>query len=624
VNLGTTASAITDARWYREEHEGDRHAYVMAVVKRILASQQSWQEELKIFGELYSRNFLASLGARGYRRRSFSTQGRLALNVVKSCSDSYTAKLTQQRPKVTFVTSGGDWALQEKAKKLDTFIEGQFYETDLYELAPLIVLDTAVFGTGFVQLYASGADEDEKIAVDRVLPWELVADDAEAYYGDPPSLYRYKVYDRTKLLEEYPEAREEILACKNEPMTLDDYSYETTADQIYVVEAWHLPSSAKAQDGRHCIVIDNATLVDEEYTRDYFPFARLVRQKPLYGIWGTGIAQELRGIQREINVLLQKIQQAHHLLGAGHWLVENGSKVNPNSINNIIGSIIRWSGTPPQLVTGTAVNPEIYQHLWALYEKAFEICGISQLAAQAQKPAGLNSGKALRVFANIESERFSVAEHEYQHWFLGIARQMIDLAKEISDRNPKFSVRATSRNVMREIRWRDVHLREDEYVLKLYPTNAFADEPAARMQQVQEAANVGWIDASHAKRLLDFPDLEAARSFEDASYDLTMSLIEEMKEGRYIGPEPFMNLAESVKVVQLAYLKLKRDGLPEDRLELLRRWMSEGDRMEKEAAARASLADTSGYRGPPPPPAPGGPPMAPPPAVPAPPEAEAA
>jgi hypothetical protein len=47
----------------------------------------------------------------------------------------------------------------------------------------------------------------------------------------------------------------------------------------------------------------------------------------LVGFFGVGLVEELLGIQREINKLLQQIQRGHHLI-AGHYLVENGSKVN--------------------------------------------------------------------------------------------------------------------------------------------------------------------------------------------------------------------------------------------------------------------------------------------------------
>jgi hypothetical protein len=45
--------------------------------------------------------------------------------------------------------------------------------------------------------------------------------------------------------------------------------------------------------------------------------------------------------------------------------------------------------------------------------------------------------------------------------------------------------------------------------------------------------------------------------------------------GKYDPPEPFQNLSLGVQMVQSAYLREKDQGLKEERLDLLRRWITE-------------------------------------------------
>ena len=52
------------------------------------------------------------------------------------------------------------------------------------------------------------------------------------------------------------------------------------------------------------------------------------------------------------------------------------------------------------------ISQDLFMHLDRLYNRSFEIAGISQLSAQSSKPSGLDSGRALREFSDIESERF--------------------------------------------------------------------------------------------------------------------------------------------------------------------------------------------------------------------------
>ncbi len=86
--------------------------------------------------------------------------------------------------------------------------------------------------------------------------------------------------------------------------------------------------------------------------------------------------------------------------------MEHGSKVTQAQLNNDLAAIVKFSGTPPTYVPPQIIAPEVYQHLWALYAKAFEISGISQLNATGLKPSGLNSGAAQRAYQDVQSERF--------------------------------------------------------------------------------------------------------------------------------------------------------------------------------------------------------------------------
>ena len=53
-----------------------------------------------------------------------------------------------------------------------------------------------------------------------------------------------------------------------------------------------------------------------------------------------------------------------------------------------------------------------------------------------------------------------------------------------------------------------------------------------------------------------------------------MHIISQMLEhGKFIPPEPFQNLQLATKLVNSAYLRAKTQGAPEDRLDLLRRYL---------------------------------------------------
>jgi hypothetical protein len=511
---------------------------------------------------------------------------RVSFNVIKNIGDAFTAEVTDENPKVSFVTEGGDWGLQQKARSLEKFVEGQFYETGVYELAPQVVLDGGgIFGKGFFKLYIQGEKKKQRIKVERVFPWEILVDEQEGLYGEAstPRIYQEKWIDRLVLLRQYegdPEKRAKIKAATRDTSPNTGVGYNSKADQLLVTEGWSRPTSEDGKDGRHCMAIDGCLLEDEGWEWDWFPFVTYSKQESTIGFWGISIADDLDGIQREINVILMRAQRAYWLLGAAHVLAAKSAKVNFAQWNNTTGSLIEWSGSGPEpqvIVPANLLPPEMYAQLERLQAAAYEYEGIPRGSAMGTTPEQLDSGKAIDRALAVTDKRLQVAIHRYHQMFLEMARKMLELGRKIAKTNPDYGVKASvNRSQMKKILLSEVDLTEDEYVLKMWPQNALSDDPSQRRKEVQEMANAGWLAPDQAKRLLDFPDLEEANSLENASYNAVEDVIQEMlQEGRYNAPQPYLNLEQAKKQVQLALVKAWRDRVPEERLQLLRDWLQD-------------------------------------------------
>jgi hypothetical protein len=66
-------------------------------------------------------------------------------------------------------------------------------------------------------------------------------------------------------------------------------------------------------------------------------------------------------------------------------------------------------------------------------------------------------------------------------------------------------------------------------------------------------------------------------------------MIEEMiDKGNYQTPEPYQNLEMGIKKCQQAYLKYRSEGAPDERLELLRRWMEDAQGLLTKAVEGAA------------------------------------
>jgi len=482
---------------------------------------------------------------------------------------SATAKIAaKNKPKPTFLTEGGDAELRDKAETLEKFVAGVFYEEKVYANLCKVFRDACIYGTGFLLAYSG----DSKVCVERVRPVEIVVDDLESIDGDPPNIYRRKYVDRRVLTHTWAKDDEE-LAGKITDAASDtedlEYSYQTSADQILVTESWHV-GEADGVMGRHCITIDGADLLDEEWEGPH-PFAVLRWTDDVEGFFGVGLVEELRGIQEEINKLVQQIQRGHHLI-AGHWLVEQGAKVQSQHINNDLAAIVRYTGTAPRYEAPQAINPAVYQHLWDLYAKAFEVTGISQLNATGQKPAGLDSGVAQRTYQDIQTERFLEVGQAFEELVIDTARQVIRCAKRAGGST---KVRAPGKGKLDVIRWSDIKLKEDMYAIRVHPTSMIPSSPAGKQAWAQDMINSGAIPPEDVLDILDYPDTEQYQRRKNAARLVIERNVEWiLKRGEFVSPEPADDHKLAMRIVTEAYHCARLDGVSEDKLELLRRYLA--------------------------------------------------
>lgn len=532
---------------------------------------------MRLYGNL-SQLGLAGLSVARAKNPSLM-RDRISYNVVQSALDTVTSKIGKNKPRPLFLPSGGDYRIQRKAKGLNRFIEGVFYENKAYDLGPIIFRDGGVFGDGVLHVFR----ENNRVKFERVLSSEIWVDEIDGFYGAPRSMHRTKNVDRGILLELFPDqkeykGREAAILEANAARPDETGIYQTLSDLVNVRESWHLPSGPDAGDGQHMISIENAVLFREEWKHDFFPFARFSWSPRLWGYWGQGLAEQLQNIQLEINKLMQLIQRSFHLGGSFKILLENTSKIVSQHINNEVGLIIKYTGVKPDYVVPPLIPKEIYQHLLTLKSAAYEVAGISMLSAISQKPAGLDSGKALREFNDIESDRFQTIGHAYETFFMDAAKLSISIAKDIGG---SYKVRSPTRRSAAVVAWKDVNLAEDDYVLQCYPVSTLPREPAGRLQTVKEYMQAGLVSPRRGKRLLDFPDLEADEMLGNAAEEYLEQIIERMiDDGVMTQPEPYDDLKLAREMALEYYAWGKSQGLEQDRLELIRVFLSGIDRLE--------------------------------------------
>lgn len=572
-------------RWWKAP-EDQLHNHVFPYIQGIQSNQSYKSSDNLRHARLYGNYEMVGLDSYSYSRveQSYNTSHRVTLNIIQSLIDTVVAKITKNKPKPTFLTDNGDWKLQQKAKKLNKFIEGLFYSCNFYDQATQAFTDACIFGTGAIKIFK----EEGEIKAERVFIEELIIDDVEGYYSEPRQIHQKKYIHKDVLKEMFPEYESAI-----EDATKVEDKYSTSmrgnqSDMVQVIESWHLKSGPNAKDGIHSLTIANKTLFSEEYTKDTFPFVFFRWNKKPVGFFGQGLSEQLQGIQLEINKILRTIQVSMHLVSVPKLLVEASSKIVTAHLNNKIGGVIKYAGTPPQYAPLGGVPSELFSHLDRLFQRGYEISGVSQLSAQSSKPAGLNSGKALRTYNDLETERFLTVAKRYEQTFLDAAKIMVSMARDMYEAEEILKVKVKGQSFIETIEWKDVDIEEDKYMMSIFPTSALSTNPSARLDDVQELLQAGFISKEEGMKLLDFPDLKSTMSYLNSALEDIERMIESMiSQGKYETPEPYQNLELGIQKCQQAYLLYKSQNAPDERLELLRRWIEDANALLEKAAQAA-------------------------------------
>lgn len=573
------------ANWWVLDGKKDIANSLFGLVKYIRDNQltriQQSALHARMYGNLPIWNYMGVNLSKMSAKSQFPND-RPTYNVVQSCTDTLVSRMTQTKPRPMFLTEGGDYKKRKLAKDLNKFMDGEFYQCRVYEKSEKVLRNSCIFGDGFIKIYES---DDNRVALEQVLATELYVDESDGMYDEPQQLYQLKIVNRDIMAALYPEKRAAIMGASASYFDNSSQSVESVTSQIMVVEAWHLKSASNAKDGRHVICVENMALVDEEYDEDDFPFVKFPYAPRPLGYFAQGMPERLMGLQISINQLLYTQHIGLYLCGIPKWLIEDGSKVVSAHVNNQIGGFIKYQGTPPVLQSSQVFPPEIYQQLERYINMAFQQEGISQLSATSQKPAGLNSGKALREYDDLQTDRFASLSQRYEKYHLDLADKMFKLAKKISIRDGKYETIYPGDNNLLKIDLPEMD-DDDDFIIQMYPVSGYSKQPAFKKQEVVEDMQAGLIDPEEGRRLLNFPDLKQVNDLLIAPEERILQLLDKIiEEGEYTPPDPYMDLAKAKKLTIQYYNKYLQENLEEEKAEMLRTFLTQCETLTQAAAA---------------------------------------
>ena len=571
-----TAESMTLSQWWLEKDEDKAASLMLTTAAYLKESQGHRYKQAAVYARLYGNQSMYSFAGANMSKID-QTQGlpqeRPTFNIIQSAIDTLVSRLSQSRPAPVFLTEGSDYKQRTLAKKLNNFTAGEFYHTKTYELATIALRDALVEGTGVIHTFET---PDNRVGMERVLLTELLIDPNEAMYGEPRQMYRMKLIDRDVLIANFPKFKKKLeMAAKAYPDNSADSS-KTVSDLVMVVEGWHLRSGKNMADGRHTLACSSGYLIDEEYTKDRFPFSFIHYSPRLLGFWSQGIAEQLMGTQMELNSILFTISKAIKLVGVPRVFVEDGSKVVSSHLDNNVGAIIKYRGTKPIYEVTPSNAQDLYAERDKLIQYGYQQCGVSALQASSAKPQGLDSGEAIRTYDDISTDRFAALARRYDNLFIDLTYQIVEIAKDICERDGSYSTVYPNKNSTQEIDLKKADIVNDSFVIQCFTQSSLPKDPAGRLAKITEMVQSGMITLQEGRRLLDYPDLEQVEKLANAGEERIFQILDDIIDtGKYTPPDPFMDLELATTLTTQYYNLYTQSKLEESKAQKLRDFFSQ-------------------------------------------------
>lgn len=564
---------MEDRRWYRAA-KGDAHqALKTAVDETLTAERPRIREQIEIL-----RLFRQRMGSFvGYGLHLRGLDSRVSRNVLRSIAKTIQSRLVGMKAIPFFCSDGGDIELRSRLELLNAAVAGLFTSTAFEDkYAPLWCLHGILVGTGFVHAYA---DKVKGTAcVERVYPWEVLVDPVDGLYGEPRTMYRLRWIDRPVLREMFPGSRYDA-AIKGATVEQPDWARWTSGlgAPVRVIEAWHLPDD-EGQGGRHILATTAGTLVDEEYTYDDFPIVAFQYSDPEEGYWPDGVGQSLYSRQLEINRIAEAIRETIRRLAWPRVLNPQGSQVSEQQLDNTIGAIIEHApGLPPQIVAPPPLTRDPVQYLSDLVASCYEDEGVSQMAAQAQKPAGIVSGRGLRIVADQQDGRLRDPGEKWTHARCRLGKALVRAQREASKAKPKAVLLFTDPKARSttSVVWNEIDLPDKGLEMTAQPVSSLPQTPASKAALLEELYNggSGVITLEEYRDGIDLPDVTALTEPSKAPRRTIEKILDAIVQtGVYTPPEAFFPLEMGRTLGAQRYCQAFNDDAPPEILALLRRW----------------------------------------------------
>lgn len=509
--------------------------------------------------QLYSNRFLSSFdwGTGILTAASLAPVSQTTDNVILEVVDATLSEIGKARPKAKPICHGASWKTRQMARKLDKFLYGEFVRNKVYEVGKELLLNSEVctFGAAEVTI-EEDAKGNSRTCVKSVFPDDLLIDQQEVV----ATKKIWHIIHRQVLPAHVVAATYNIdlQEARDAAESMTTYLSYRPKDPEYVVVGTAYRISAEGLPGRKVIAIKDRLLLDEPWDHEWLPYVFFHWQRPMQGFYTQSLVEQILPDQIRLNEINEVIEEAQNIMCGPRLLAQQGSQINPQALDNIIGKVVYYTGAEPKAVTWPAVAKELYEERDRRKSNAFTKVGLNQQAASGNVQGRLDSSPAIRELNQVQDNRLADPTQRYELMFMELAHTMVRVIKA-SGKSPTTVWYSGGRRTRAEkIDWSKIDLDEDSYTMILEPASSFSMTPSAIRDDLEAQLARGEITPDRYRQQLQAPDPDNETSILAAAAEHTDFLMEECEEGRPVNIDPNVDLVNALQRLTLGYNLLSR------------------------------------------------------------------
>lgn len=513
---------------------------------------------------------------------AYLRRDRPEFNMIRQGVDTQLAQIVgaqKYMPRYTVVD--GSWTLGRTARLRTRVLEGQTEDLHIAVEMYSAAMDAYVNSSpGHLVGYL---DEKDEPCVQRAHPGEILIDPRTTATCERklPKGHRRRGVPLEWLMENYEGKASQIEASARTTERDREFMFlprDNTLEEIRVDEVWSAGTQKKP--GRHVICTSKALLVDEPWPYDV-PLVPVYYLKRQTGYIGMGLAELGQDEQVRLDRLLKRSADCDEIDSTIFIMAGSTQRFSAEPMQGAPARIIRTNapqGTEFKKFNGTADHLKV--EVDRIRERFLSLTGISQLDAEAKKPAGIVSEPGQRTFADLASKRQRQVNDNIRDAWQGVFEMLEQLNAHAQVKNGGFSVAArTTRGLVplaNTVKWSEAEMKQEQYRLSMQLVSDVPYQVGSRIEAIQE-----WIQSGFTRRafgqaqVMQGPNEDFQRR-ETADIDYSCWMVERVLDGDFtVQLDPHLIPEVAFDVFRTSYLPIKSDGAPEDVLNKLRALIQE-------------------------------------------------